>query len=68
MDDMEFYEYWRLVESTLSALTCLLPKTEVADFFEKLLFIFTTASRQTQESLRMSERAVSWEIQKYLMK
>jgi hypothetical protein len=68
MDDMEFDEYWRLVVSTLSTLTCLLPKTEVANFFEKLLLIYTNSSRQTQESLRMSERAVSWESQKYLMK
>ena len=36
-------------KSTLSALTCLLLKMEVAGFFENLLIIYTTASRHTQE-------------------
>jgi hypothetical protein len=49
MDDMEFDEYWRLRESTLSALTWPSLKIDLADFFENLLVIYTTASRHTQE-------------------
>jgi len=56
---MEFVEYWRLVESTLSALTCLLPKIDVEDLFENLLLICTNAIRHTQQLLPMSERAIS---------
>jgi hypothetical protein len=49
MDEMEFDEYWRLRESTLSALTWLSLKIDVADFFENLLIIYTNPSRHTQE-------------------
>ena len=46
---MEFDEYWRLREFTLSALTWLFLKIELTDFFEYLLIMYTNASRQTQE-------------------
>jgi hypothetical protein len=68
LDGTEFDEYWRLRESTLSTLTWLSLKIDLADFFENLLIIYTTTSRHTQEQLPTWERAVSWEILKYLMK
>ena len=49
MVDTEFDEYWRLRESTLSALTCLLLKIESTDFFENMLLIYKTESRPIQE-------------------
>jgi hypothetical protein len=50
MDDVEFDEYWRLRESTLSALNRLPLKIEVADFFENVLLIYKTASLPIQNS------------------
>ena len=60
MDDMEFDECWRLIESTLSALTWLSLKIDVA-IFENLLIIYTAASPHTQEYLPTWERCILFE-------